>query len=750
MIPRRPPGRTQSGSIFLCACFCLITLTLPAFGQLIPAPPVFSGVILSNNQRILNWTPYPGAQQYTILSTTNLGQPFLTNASGTISGFTWTATNTSRIEFQLLQVTPMDSNALLMATVLNRLCYGPTPDLLDQLGTNNIQPFIDSQLNPETIVETVAATHTNLPFLSAKLAAATNILDLQRNYSYVTNTNTLVITTNLSIASTNATLSDFRAWHTLRAIGAKRQLLEVLLQFLENHFVTQYTKTFTYFNGFYNGDANFMEDRLATQMEFLENDRWRNALLNPQCTFYDLLRISAESPAMIIYLDTVSSRGDRGNIANENYARELMELFTMGVDNGYDQADITTLSRCWTGWTVQIVDDTNAFNPFAPRTTNVRAGVSNNVTATTNLAGVWAFNFNTNNHNTNSKSIFVTTNGTSKTVPARFGPPYTTQTYGANATPGAYQLSLPSRNGTNGIQDGYDVIQYLSTLPFTEEYISIKLCRLFVHDGFPNPNNDPTNPSYDFYNYAAGNLSPEAQLVRDCMSAWENNNPKGQIRPVLQIIFNSALFRGHGASLQKVKTPLEFVISTVRALRSSTNGTDTAGSYSAQSDGYSFAAALSRMGGMLLFDRNDPNGYPEDANGWISGGTLAERIRFAQAFCIASSQSGHSDAGNCISDPVSLMRFKFPQQTPPKILLAAGDVADYFLGILFPGEGAGNLSLYRAAAINFLNDGSADSPTATATPFGGLIVSSVAASTYDTRVRGMVAFLLATQRFQEQ
>src|SRR2546422_7275615 len=46
----------------------------------------------------------------------------------------------------------------------------------------------------------------------------------------------------------------------------------------------------------------------------------------------------------------------------ENYARELLELFTFGVDNGYDQNDITVMSRAWTGWSVNIMDRTNEFN----------------------------------------------------------------------------------------------------------------------------------------------------------------------------------------------------------------------------------------------------------------------------------------------------------------------------------------------------------------------------------------------------
>ena len=74
----------------------------------------------------------------------------------------------------------------------------------------------------------------------------------------------------------------------------------------------------------------------------------------------------------------------------------------------------------------------------------------------------------------------------------------------------------------------------------------------------------------------------------------------------------------------------------------------------------------------------------------------------------------------------------------------AGAVADYFLSILFPAEGKGNLDLYRIAAMNFLNTGD-DGVSASA--FTGLNNTS---GTYDTRVRGMVSLLMTTQRFQEQ
>ena len=80
---------------------------------------------------------------------------------------------------------------------------------------------------------------------------------------------------------------------SLHAVQSKKQLLEVMLQFLENHFVTQHSKSEDYFDRYYDGDA---DDQVATDLEYRELNRWRRALLNPPCTFHDLLKISAESP----------------------------------------------------------------------------------------------------------------------------------------------------------------------------------------------------------------------------------------------------------------------------------------------------------------------------------------------------------------------------------------------------------------------------------------------------------------------
>ncbi len=327
--------------------------------------------------------PYPAAQTYTIHGGTNVNSlapdnsfflaartNFSTNGSVVLTNviYEWRTTNAaSPSAFYQAQITPMSSNALLSAIVLNRLAYGPTPNDLAWTATNGPDAYISNQAAPWNLTENVGTSHTNVAFIQSKLVEATNF-----------------------VYTTNANIADLRAWHVLRAVGAQRQLLEILLQFFENHFVTQWSKSENYFGNFYS-DGN-IEDRLAAQLEYLENENWRNALLNSQCTFYDLLKISAESPAMIIYLDTVGSRGDGKNIANENYARELMELFTMGVDNGYDQNDITTESRIWTGWRIEKVDFTNAFNPFALKTSVIIPG-STNTSITTYLESLRRLGF---------------------------------------------------------------------------------------------------------------------------------------------------------------------------------------------------------------------------------------------------------------------------------------------------------------------------------------------------------------------
>ena len=118
-------------------------------------------------------------------------------------------------------------------------------------------------------------------------------------------------------------------WRTLqRMIYSERQLLELMTWFWENHLTTDIHAS-------------------NVQYEYHENQAFRQHALG---RFRDILEASAKSPAMLRYLD--STRNYKRH-PNENYARELMELHTLGVNGGYTQQDIEELSRIFSGWHVQ-------------------------------------------------------------------------------------------------------------------------------------------------------------------------------------------------------------------------------------------------------------------------------------------------------------------------------------------------------------------------------------------------------------
>jgi len=136
-----------------------------------------------------------------------------------------------------------------------------------------------------------------------------------------------------------------------RAIQSDRQLEEVLVDFWYNHF---------------NVDASKGADRYL--VTGYERDAIRPHVLGK---FRDLLEATANSPAMMFYLDNWQSTVARPNAKqakpaarglNENYARELMELHTLGVDGGYTQKDIVEVARCFTGWTI---DQPRLGGPFS-------------------------------------------------------------------------------------------------------------------------------------------------------------------------------------------------------------------------------------------------------------------------------------------------------------------------------------------------------------------------------------------------
>ena len=111
-----------------------------------------------------------------------------------------------------------------------------------------------------------------------------------------------------------------------RAMYSKRQLLQRMTDFWTNHFNIDIHKV---------NELKVIDDRDVIRPNALGK-------------FSDLLKASAHSPAMMDYLDNSRSRKEH---PNQNYAREMMELHTLGVDGGYTQTDVSEVARCFTGWT---------------------------------------------------------------------------------------------------------------------------------------------------------------------------------------------------------------------------------------------------------------------------------------------------------------------------------------------------------------------------------------------------------------
>ncbi len=120
----------------------------------------------------------------------------------------------------------------------------------------------------------------------------------------------------------------------LRAIVSERQLFEVMVQFWTDHFNIDPSKADC-------GWLKTADDRDVIRAHALGS-------------FAEMLRASALSPAMLCYLDGRENRKARPeDRPNENYARELLELHTLGVHGGYTQQDVMEVARCLTGWTVR-------------------------------------------------------------------------------------------------------------------------------------------------------------------------------------------------------------------------------------------------------------------------------------------------------------------------------------------------------------------------------------------------------------
>jgi uncharacterized protein (DUF1800 family) len=343
-------------------------------------------------------------------------------------------------------------------------------------------------------------------------------------------------------AAAQTVIADLTQAKMLRAVMSDRQLEEVLTDFWFNHFNVSLTK-----------------GQVRQYLTGYERDAIRPFVFG---RFRDMLGAVAHSPAMLFYLDNFQSaapntlgmppalqqrlddprltpaqrqrirqraqqmpqakRPARG--LNENYAREIMELHTLGVDGGYTQKDVTELARILTGWTID-----------RPQ----RGG---------------RFIFRPEMHDQGTKTLLGVT------------------------------------FMADGEYEGERALDLLASHPATARHIAYELAQRFVAD------------------------EPPAALVDRAAARFTAT--KGDLREVVRTIITSPEFFAEDARRAKVKTPLEFVVSSVRATGATMTNLQP------------LVTAMRNLG-MPLYSCEPPTGYSMTADAWVNTGSLLNRMNFA-------------------------------------------------------------------------------------------------------------------------
>jgi len=431
---------------------------------------------------------------------------------------------------------------------LNRTSFGPTRSEVERVNRLGLRPYLDEQLRPNSLpdnlleeklagLKTMRLSNRELIELYPPPQVARQQADQQGQG----------MMTRQEMQRPAMIIVELQQARLLRSIYSQRQLFEGMVDFWSNHF-----------NVFSAKGA----DRWLTTA--YDRDTIRPHALGK---FRELLLATAQSPAMLFYLDNWLSaspdspgarfggQNNRRRGLNENYARELMELHTVGVDGGYTQKDVVEVARCFTGWTIRQPQQRGEFL-YEPRI-----------------------------HDNGEKIVMGTR------IPAG-----------------------------GGIDDGKKIIDLLARHPATARFIAEKLARRFIAD------------------------QPPASIVDKAAATFRQSD--GDIPSVLRTIIDSAEFFAPENYRAKIKKPLEYVASAVRALGAETQVTHQLFRY------------VGRMG-EPLFLAQPPTGYPDVASSWISPDMLLTRMNFI-ADLVGNRLPGSRVAAEALRDKETFLRLIAP------------------------------------------------------------------------------------------
>jgi uncharacterized protein (DUF1800 family) len=512
---------------------------------------------------------------------------------------------------------------------LNHMAYGPRPGDAAQIAAlGGLDAYIDQQLNPAAI---------NDDACEAKIAAAR----LRIRYGAVNETRPLdnlnkttaelwLIRSNPEFAERMRPLDEVRVATLIRAAYSERQLQQVLVEFWHNHF-------------------NIRPQSDATIAAVFPAF---HALVRQHClgNFRVFLEEVGKSTGMMYDLDNVSNRTGGGEAGNENYARELFELQTLGSDNylkfydnqhgvgeviyngesfarGYVDDDVYEAASCFTGWTIR-----NGYWGF-PSTPEYNTG---------------EFLYWPSWHDDDSK-IVLSIDGT---------------------------ITIPRNQPA--MQDGKDVYDMTAYHIGTARHICTKLCRRFIGD------------------------YPPSDVVEAAVAEWmASRTAPDQIKRVLGVILHSNAFKQTWG--QKIKRPFEFLISYIRAAGVELTLTDDS-----HPDNSNWANIFSRLreAGHGMFEWPTPTGYPDMASYWANtNGTLRRwsqphalmgtsawegnaplPVRTQTAAVLGTSATciqvvdywiervfGHSISANVRDELIAFIAQNRPIDQPPRVLNGAPD-----------------------------------------------------------------------------
>ncbi len=272
---------------------------------------------------------------------------------------------------------------------LNRISFGIRQENLDRITQIGRSAYIEEQLNPASLSD--SATEAFIAQNFSTLNLSPDALLVLEQTSDPQNQQRVNLVRELRLATL------YRMWFS------QRQLYEVMVDFWSNHF------------NIYQLDGALRALKTVDDRDVIRP----HALGN----FRELLHASAKSPAMLYYLDNYVSTAEA---PNENYARELLELHTLGVDSGYTQTDVQEVARALSGWTIRLG------RRFSGRPEH------------------GTFVFDLTRHDTGAKQILGTV------FPAG-----------------------------RGIEDGEQLLDLLAAHPSTATFIATKLVRRFISDTPP-------------------------------------------------------------------------------------------------------------------------------------------------------------------------------------------------------------------------------------------------------------------------